>query len=72
MGYYVINFVSEAYTLQEDTTCDGHIISAGELVVKSQYLRCKQEETNWYWEQKNQQQIIIFPTGTIGFHLFLN
>ena len=40
MGYYVIKFVSEEYTLQYYTTCDGKIISDGELVVKEQYLSC--------------------------------
>ena len=35
MRYYVIKFVSEAYTLQEETTCNGKIISSGELVVKA-------------------------------------
>ena len=35
MGYYVIKFVSDAYTLQENTTCDRKIISAGELFVKA-------------------------------------
>ena len=34
MGYYVVKFVSEAYTLQYDTTCDGQISLSGELVVK--------------------------------------
>ena len=29
MVYYLIMFLSEAYTLQEDTTCDGQISSAG-------------------------------------------
>ena len=38
MGYYVIKFVSEAYTLQHYTTCDRQISSVGELVVKSKYL----------------------------------
>ena len=64
MGYYVITCFFEAYTLQHDTTCDGQISSAGELVVNSQYLRCMQEKTNWYWEQKQQQQFIIIPTRT--------
>ena len=36
--YYVIEFISEAYTLQNNTTIDGKIISAGELVVKAQHL----------------------------------
>ena len=40
MGYYVIKFVSEAYTSQEDTTYDGQISTSGKLVVKAQYLIC--------------------------------
>ena len=35
---YFIQFLSEAYTLQNNTTIDGQVISAGELVVKAQYL----------------------------------
>ena len=31
--FYVIIFTSEAYTLQKNTTIDGQIITAGELVV---------------------------------------
>ena len=42
MGYYVIKFVSEAYTLQDDNSRDGQIISSGELVFKAKYLRCIQ------------------------------
>ena len=37
-GFYVIQFLSDAYTLQNNTTIDGQIISAGELVVKAQYI----------------------------------
>ena len=44
-GFYVIQFISEAYTLQNDTTIYGQVISAGELVVKSQYLFSMQEKT---------------------------
>ena len=35
---YVIMFTSEAYTLQDNTKIDGTFITAGELVVKAQYL----------------------------------
>ena len=35
MGYYVINFIPEAYTMQYDTICDGQIISSDELFVKA-------------------------------------
>ena len=34
IGNYSNNFVSEASTLQYDTTCDRNISSAGELVIK--------------------------------------
>ena len=33
--YYVIRSISEAYTLQNNTTIDGQIISDGELFVKA-------------------------------------
>ena len=46
MGYYVIQFVSEAYNLQEDTRYDGKIISDDELAVKAHHLGCTQERTN--------------------------
>ena len=39
---------SEAYTLQDNTTIDGQIITAGELVVKAQYISSMQLDTNWY------------------------
>ena len=37
-GFYVIQFLSEAYTLQNNTTIDGQVISDGELYVKAKYL----------------------------------
>ena len=37
-GFYVIKFISEAYTLQNNTIFDVKLISAGELFVKAQYL----------------------------------
>ena len=36
--FYVIQFISEAYTLQNNNTIDGQVISSGELVDKAQYL----------------------------------
>ena len=47
-GFYIIMFTSGAYILQENTTIDGQIITAGELVVKAQYLCSMQVDTNWY------------------------
>ena len=37
-GFYVIQFLSDAYTIQNNTTIDGQVIYAGELVFKEQYL----------------------------------
>ena len=36
--FYVIQYISEAYMLQNDTTIDVQIIYAGELFFKAQYL----------------------------------
>ena len=64
-GLYVIQFISDAYTLQNNTTIDGKVISAGELVVKAQYLCSMQENTNWYWKQQPLQHNIMVTTCTI-------
>ena len=37
-GFYVIQFLSEAYTLKNNTKIDGNFISSGQLVVKAQYV----------------------------------
>ena len=42
--FYVIPFISESYTLQNNTQIDGRFISSGELVVKEQYI-CSMQET---------------------------
>ena len=40
---------SEEYKLQDNTTIDGKIITAGELVSKEQYLCSIQVDNDWYW-----------------------
>ena len=45
-GFYVIMFTSGAYILQENTTIDGQIITAGKLVVKARYICSIQVDTN--------------------------
>ena len=64
-GFYGIMFSSEAYTLQDNTTIDGKIITASELVLKVQYLCSVQVDTNWYLGQHPQRHIIKVPTRTI-------
>ena len=63
--FYVIIFISEAYTLQDNTTIDGQIITACELVAKTQYLYSMQVDTNWCWDQHPQNHIIAVTTRTI-------
>ena len=53
-GFYVIMFTPEAYTLQDNTIIDGKIITAGELVVKAQYICSMQLDTIWYCNQHTQ------------------
>ena len=45
-GFYVVMFTSEAYTIQDNTTLDGRIITAEELVVKAQCICSMQVDTN--------------------------
>ena len=58
-------FTSRAYTLQENTTTDRKIITAGELVVKEKYLCSMQVETNLYWSQQPKHHVITVSTRTI-------
>ena len=58
-------FTLGAYTLQENTSIDGQIITAGELVVKAKYLCSMQIDTNWYWNQQPKHHVITAPTRTI-------
>ena len=58
-------FTSEAYTLQDNTTIYGQIITAGKLVVKSQYICSMQVDTNWYCNQHPQHNVITVTTRKI-------
>ena len=64
-GFYVIMFKSEAYTLQDNTTVDGQIITSGKLVVKAQYISSVQVNTYWYWYPHLQYYVITVITRTI-------
>ena len=58
-------FTSGSYKIQENTTIDGKIITAGALVVKEKYLCSMQIDTNWYWNQQHKKHFITVPTRTI-------
>ena len=64
-GFYGIMFTSGAYTLQENTTIDGKILIAGELVVNAKCICSMQVDTNWYWNQQPNNHVITVPTRTI-------
>ena len=49
MGYYVIRYVSDIFTQQEDTTIDSQVSKYGKLAVKSKYL--SEMKFKNYWEQ---------------------
>ena len=57
-------FISQAYTLKNNTTIYGQIISAGELVFNPKYICSMQGNNNWYWKQQPLQHNIIVPTRT--------
>ena len=61
-GLYLIQFISEAYTLQKYITIDGQVISAGKLFFKAQCLCSMHENINWYWKQQPLQQTLIVTT----------
>ena len=50
LGYCVVKYVSDTFTLQEEITTNGQLSKAGELSVREEYLSCMTEKTNWYWE----------------------
>ena len=58
MGYYVINYRSEPYTLKKDQTTDGQVSKAHELAVKAEYLSFMKEK-NWYCQQYGMNQSVI-------------
>ena len=57
-GFYVIMFKTGAYTLQENTTIDGQIITAGELFFKAKI-------SLFYAKQ---HQLVLESTTKTSFH----
>ena len=65
MDFYAIMFTPEEYKLQDNTTIDGKIITAGKLFVKAKYLCSMHIDTNWYWNKHPQHHVITVTTRTI-------
>ena len=55
MGYYVVKFLSDIVTLQEDKTTVGQIFNSGELVVTYSYLVNMKAMNDCYWQPENNQ-----------------
>ena len=63
--HYVLNYIFDAITLQEDTTTDNEVSPAGELAVRSLHLsHMKKKEKLVLQAEKNEQDVIIL-THTI-------
>ena len=62
MGYYVTNYLSEPYTLQDNKIVDKQVIKSGEFIVKAEYLSISKASTNWHWQQFGTKESVIIET----------
>ena len=63
--YYVVKFLPEPYALQGDKTVDKQAITAGELIVKEEYLSGMKTNTKWYCQQLKNKYSVIIETCTL-------
>ena len=61
----VLLSLSNRYTLYMKKIHAIKNCKTGEMDTREYYLRCMQENTKWYWDQKMQHQAIVVPTCTI-------
>ena len=55
-GYYLVQFDSIPYPLQEDTTLDGIELHVGAIVCNAQYLYPAKKKSQWYLKSKKQSE----------------
>ena len=65
IGYYVVKFLSEPYTLQGGKTVYKQVINTGIIIVKSEYLSIMNVNKNWYWKKLGTTESVIIETHTI-------
>ena len=65
LGFYVLKYVSEDYTLKDDTIRDGKISTSDEFVVKAQYLIYIEGRDKVVLGAKTSSISHFFPTLTI-------
>ena len=63
--YYVVRFLLESYTLQDDKTVDNKVIDSGELIVKMEYISIMRSNTNWHWKKLGTKESVVISTRTI-------
>ena len=65
LGYYIVKYVSDTFTLHGDIIEDGRVNNAGEMEIIAEYLSIMKSKTNCYWQQNKKKQIFILSTRTI-------
>jgi hypothetical protein len=69
MGYYVVKWLSEPYTLQEDTDSMSGTICAGTMVVNALYLNRVEHAPHWYMQSKETMVAEVRYVLLTGLHL---
>jgi hypothetical protein len=64
-GFYVIKFLSKAYTLQEDITVNDELLKSGTLVCDAEYQSQAQPGSLWYVRSSNETQPIKLQVSKI-------
>ena len=68
MVYYVIIFISVTYTLQKETTYNGKISTAGEIIVKYQYMNYIQGKKIGIGNNHHNIKISLFTHNQLYIH----
>ena len=64
-GYYIVQFISELYTLQKAVEVDGQHYPPGEIVCKGRYFSPSQQDSMWYHTPEEGDIETIVPLRTL-------
>ena len=67
----MIKFLSEAYTIQEDTTLERNIITAGELFLEEKYMEKLKSTQSVTWNNHNNRTIALFQYAKFYIHIWM-
>ena len=65
VGYYMVQFLSAPYTLQEKLIVDGKTLPVGEQVTDACYLESMKANTLWYFKPKGDSQLVTVALRTV-------